>query len=255
MSHIAWNAIRAVAEEINHGDRSYWNLLKIPHLGFGQAREAISELERKGVVSVTGYRVEPTEAFGSWLADLRRREDARTTRGPVEQPAAVSQQAIPSGDTPATRTLGGIRKKPSTAALAARILDRLAGRRLTYVDVGRLISAAMPMKQLRRSLNAYRFNNWDQAVRFCEQLRAIKVGPDGLTTLLQVPARLFPTPPPPTRKSAGRYRSERDLAQRSAWVKKKRLEAGEDLEEIEDDEPRDDVKEWLASLQMQGNKS
>jgi hypothetical protein len=99
MGRLDWSAIRLVAESISYGGRSRWNMLKIPELSFGQAREAISELERKGMVSVTDDRVEPTEAFGSWFADLRR-EDARTTGRPVEQPAGVSQQAIPPGDTP-----------------------------------------------------------------------------------------------------------------------------------------------------------
>jgi hypothetical protein len=247
MSHIAWNAIRAVAEDINLGGRSYWNLLKIPELDFGQAREAIRELERNGMVSVTDYRVEPTEAFGSWFVDLRRQEDARTTRRPAEQPAVVSQQAISPGDTPATRTLRRISKKPSTAALAVRILEKLAGRRLKYFDAGRQISAEMPMKQLRRALNAYRFNNWDQAVRLCEQLRAIKVCPSGLATLLQVPARLFPPPPPAKRKSAGRIRSARELEQRRQWFKKNVLGNDEDGETPDDPfaDMRDDVKAWL----------
>jgi len=248
MGRLDWSAIRLVAESISYGGRSRWNMLKIPELSFGQAREAISELERKGMVSVTGDRVEPTEAFGSWFADLRRQEDARTTRGPVELPAAVSQQAIPPGDIPATRTLGGIRKKPSTAALAVRILEKLARRQLKYFDVGRPISAKMPMKQLRRSLNAYRFNNWDQAVRLCEQLRAVKVDPGGLATLLQVPARLFPPPPPAKRKSAGRIRSARELEQRREWFKKNVLGNDEDGETAADDpfaDIRDDVKAWL----------
>jgi hypothetical protein len=226
MGRLDWSAIRLVAEEIYYGGRSYWNLLKIPELDFGQAREAIRELELNGMVSVTDYRVEPTEAFGSWFVDLRRQEDARTTREPVEQPKVVSQQANPPGDTPATQTLRRISKKPSTAALAARILGRLAGRQLKYFDAGRPISAEMPMKQLCRSLNAYRFNNWDQAIRLCEQLRAIKVGPDGLTTLLQVPARLFPRPSPAKHKSAGRHRSARELEQRREWFKKNVLEDG-----------------------------
>jgi hypothetical protein len=255
MGRLDWSAIRLVAESISYGGRSRWNMLKIPELTFGQAREAISELERNGMVSVTDDRVEPTEAFSSWFVDLRRREDARTTRGPVEQPAAVSQQAIPSGDTPATRTLGGIRKKPSTGALAVRLLEKLAGRRLKYFDVGRPISGEMSMGQLRRALNAYRMGNWDNALELCKRSGAISIDQDGTVKLLVVPARLFPAPPPAPRKSAGRNRSEEDKAARRAWVIKKRLENGEDLEEIEDDEPRDDVKEWLASLQMQGNKS
>jgi hypothetical protein len=201
-------------------------MLKIPELSFGQAREAISELERKGMVSVTDDRVEPTEAFSSWFADLRRQEDARTTRGPVELPVAVSQQAIPPGDTPATRTLGGIRKKPSTGALAVRIMEKLARRQLKYFDVGRPISGDMPMGELRRALNAYRFNNWYQAIRFCEQLRAIKVGSGSIVTLLQVPARLFPPPTPAKHKSAGRHRNAQDLEQRRQWFTKNVLEDG-----------------------------
>ena len=250
MSHIAWNAIRAVAEDINLGDRSYWNLLKIPHLDFGQAREAIRELERNGMVSVTDYRVEPTEAFGSWFVELRRQEDTRTTGRPVEQPAAASQQAIPPGDTPAPRTLRRISKKPSTTALAVRILEKLAGRQLKYFDVGCPISGEMPMGQLRRALNAYRLADWDRALNVCKQFGAISIDQPGKVKLLGVPARLFSPPPRPTRKSAGRYRSEMELAERRAWVTKKRLEKGEDLEEIEMDEPRDDLKDWVAEQRL-----
>jgi hypothetical protein len=55
-------------------------------------------------------------------------------------------------------------KKPDKASLAVRILERLAGRRLEYVDVGyRTISGEMSMGQLRRALNAYRLAGWNQA--------------------------------------------------------------------------------------------
>ena len=78
MSHIAWNAIRAVAENISLGDRSYWDLLKIPTISAWHASDAIAVMVQQGVVSRTEYRVEPTEAFDGWLADLRWRDDART---------------------------------------------------------------------------------------------------------------------------------------------------------------------------------
>ena len=141
-------------------------------------------------------------------------------------------------------------KRPDKAILAMRIIERLAGRRLEYADVGCPISAEMPMGQLRRALNAYRMDNWEQALNVCKQFGAISIDQTGTVKLLGVPGRLFPAPPPPTRKSAGRYRCERDRAQRRAWVKKKRLEAGEDLEEIEDDEPRDDLKDWIAEQRL-----
>ena len=144
-------------------------------------------------------------------------------------------------------------KRPDKASLAVRILERLARRRLEYVDVGCPISGEMPIGQLRRALNAYRLDNWEQALNVCKQFGAISVDQNGTVKLLVVPARLFPPPPPAPRKSAGRNRSEKELAERRAWVTKKRLEAGEDLDEIEDDEPRDDVKAWLADLQMQRN--
>lgn len=141
-------------------------------------------------------------------------------------------------------------KRPDKASLAMRILERLAGRQLKYFDVGCPISGEMSMGQLRRALNAYRMDNWEQALNVCKQFGAISIDQNGTVKLLGVPGRLFPPPPPPTRKSAGRYRSERDLAQRRAWVAKKRLEAGEDLEEIEDDEPRDDIKDRVAEQRL-----
>jgi hypothetical protein len=146
-------------------------------------------------------------------------------------------------------------KRPDKASLAVRILERLARRQLKYFDVGRPIAGEMSMGQLRRALNAYRLAGWDQAVDVCKQFGAISIDQNGTVKLLVVPARLFPPPPRPTRKSAGRYRSEKELAERRAWVTKKRLEKGEDLEEIEADEPRDDVKAWLADLKLQGNSS
>jgi hypothetical protein len=141
-------------------------------------------------------------------------------------------------------------KRPDKASLAVRILERLAGRRLGYVDVGCPISAEMPMGQLRRALNAYRLAGWDQAVDVCKQFGAISIDQNGIVKLLGVPGRLIPPPPPAPRKSAGRNRSEKELAERRAWVTKKRLEAGEDLEEIEDDEPRDDLKDWIAEQRL-----
>jgi len=141
-------------------------------------------------------------------------------------------------------------KRPDKASLAVRILERLAGRRLGYVDVGCPISAEMPMGQLRRALNAYRMDNWEQALNVCRQFGAISINQSGTVKLLGVPSRLFPSPPPPTRKSAGRNRSEEEKAARRAWVIKKRLENGEDLEEIEDDEPRDDIKDWVAEQRL-----
>ena len=142
-------------------------------------------------------------------------------------------------------------KRPDKASLAVRILERLAGRRLEYVDVGcRTISGEMSMGQLRRALNAYRLADWDQALNMCKQFGAISIDQPGKVKLLGVPARLFSPPPRPTRKSAGRYRSEKELAERRAWVTKKRLEKGEDLEEIEMDEPRDDLKAWVAEQRL-----
>jgi len=139
-------------------------------------------------------------------------------------------------------------KRPDKASLAVRILERLARRQLKYFDLGRQIAGEMPMGELRRSLNAPRFNNWDQAVRLCEQLRAIKVDPTGLVSLIQMPARLFPPPPPTPRKSAGRHRSQRDLEQRSEWFTKNVLGSDEDGETAADDpfaDIRDDVKAWF----------
>jgi hypothetical protein len=253
MGRLDWSAIRLVAESISYGGRSRWNMLKIPELSFGQAREAISELERNGMVSVTDDRVEPTEAFGSWFADLRRRDDAAHTTGAavqVVQKASSANELLTADGADGNRVSRGPRKKPNTAALAVRILERLAGRRLNYLDVGHRIPGEMPMGKLRRALNAYRMNNWVNALELCKHYGAISIDQSGVVKLLVMPVRLFPTPPPPPRKSAGRYRSEKELAERRAWVMKKRLEGGEDLEENEDDEPRDDIKDWVAEQRL-----
>jgi hypothetical protein len=113
------------------------------------------------------------------------------------------------------------------------------------------------MGQLRRALNAYRLAGWDQAVDVCRQLGAIHIDQNGTVKLLLAPARLFPSPPPAPRKSAGRIRSARELEQRREWFKKNVLENAEDGETAPDDpfaDIRDDVKAWLLPLLRHGSK-
>jgi hypothetical protein len=178
-------------------------------------------------------------------------------------PARNVQKARPENGHPSIesprsggpRVVGGSSKKPDTKTLAARILGRLAGRRLNNTDVDRPISGEMSVGQLRRALNAYRMANWGQAVDLCQHSGAISIDQHGMVRLLKVPARLFPPPPPAKRRSAGRHRSERDIAQRLGWFTTKRLERGEGIEETGEDEPRDDIKAWLAGIHAQGIRS
>ena len=57
------------------GDRSYWNLTKIPELPTSGVL-AIEELHREGLViaSCREDSVEPTEAFWPWLEEVRQAE-------------------------------------------------------------------------------------------------------------------------------------------------------------------------------------
>lgn len=257
-----------VAENIGAGDRSFLNIQKIPEISAGQAHEAVRDLVQAGVVSVTEDRVEPTAGFSDWLADLRKREDAPRTCRPEGQHASPQVQS-PRGDAPAPANNygrdarpvtghGALRggsdrrrhpasssRRPHEAALAIRVLERVAGRKLDHTDVGRPVHGEMPMAQLRRSLNAYRFPEWEDAIELCKRLGAVSIDVGDLVKPRTAPARLFP-PPPRVKRSAGRHRTARDKAARQAWVEKKRRERGEDPDE---DEPRDDIKEWLASLQ------
>jgi hypothetical protein len=267
MSRRDWSSLRLVAENIGAGDRDYWNLLKIPELRFGQAREAIHDLVQAGIVSVTEGLVAPTATFGDWLADLRWREDmprsCESDRQLTAPQKGLSQReaATPADDyrrdaRPKSRRLnlpvdgaGGIQPhagaRPDKTVLSVHILERLAGRRLDHADVGRPVPGEMPMAQLRQCLNAYRLPEWEAAIKLCKWLGAISIDVDDLVRLVTVPARLFPPPPRAKRKSAGRHRTARDKAARQAWVEKKRRERGEGPDE---DEPRDEIKEWIATL-------
>ena len=120
MSRWKWTPIRHVAENVSAGDRSYWNLMKIPELSCSKVSEAISEMERIGVLSVTGYRVEPTAAFGLWLAELRRRED---------QPQAVPPPNTPTSDGSPERADKVKSPAPKPTRLRKRYFRRLSSDR------------------------------------------------------------------------------------------------------------------------------
>lgn len=142
-------------------------------------------------------------------------------------------------------------EKPKEMTLAVRILERLVGRVLHHTDVGRPIRGEMPMGQLRRALNAYRHPGWDDALDLCQRCGAITIDLDSTVRVVSIPRSLFPPPPRAGRRSAGRYRSEKDRAARRTWVEQKPQERGEDL--VAEDEPREDIKEWLAGQQMQSS--
>jgi hypothetical protein len=85
-----WDAIRMVAEDIAIGDRSYWNLTKIPDLPTSGVL-AIAELHEKRLVIASSRenRVEPTEAFWPWLEVVRQAEE--------QQAAAQQTNAVLRG--------------------------------------------------------------------------------------------------------------------------------------------------------------
>ena len=91
-----WNAVRMVADNIRAGDRSYWNLTKIPDLptsGF----HAIAELHKRLVIASSRENsVEPTEAFWPWLEEVRLAE--------AQQAAAQQTNAASPGRQPLANT-------------------------------------------------------------------------------------------------------------------------------------------------------
>src|SRR5581483_5445689 len=109
MSRRHWSAIRRVAEEIAWGGRDLWNLKKIPDLTVQQASAAVDELNKRGLISVCGTRVDPTELFNEWLRGVREREDTavrETDNPPI--PTVSPRQSVERASAPsAPEDVGG----------------------------------------------------------------------------------------------------------------------------------------------------
>lgn len=242
MSRWKWSPLRHVAENVSAGDRRYWNLLKIPELGYGKASEAISEMERIGVLAVTSDFVEPTAAFSSWIVELRRREDLGVAVQPAGQSPVVPQTA-PEDNVPVS--VGTVKRKryfkrlnryPREAALemAARIKEKIeaTGRR------------TMTLSALKRSLHAHRHPEaWKEAIGRLVVHRIAKVA-DGNITLKWSEFEL-PDPygrPKPKRRKRNRGQSD--------WFRENRekMDAGQhsDFEEDWEDENKDGEDDLTA---------
>ena len=93
-----WDAVRMVAENIASGDRSYWNLLKIPDLPTSGV-PAIAELHENRFVIASSREnsVEPTEAFWPWLEGVRQTE-AQQAAAQQANDALPGRQAVANTD-------------------------------------------------------------------------------------------------------------------------------------------------------------
>ena len=215
MSRWNWTPIRYVAENISAGDRSYWNLMKIPELETGRISAAISELEEEGLITVTGWRVvEPTEAFHVWFADFRQRRDQTSVRQPVEPPKADPPKARPQKPPVSTRTV--TRKRYFAHLSADRYqagMEMAARIKETIEAMGR---RTMTLSALKRSLHANRHPAaWKEAIRRLVVHRIATVA-DGNITLKWSE---FELPNPYGRLKPKRH--ERNRGQ-SEWFEKNR---------------------------------
>ncbi len=243
MSCSKWTPLRYVAESINAGDRSYFNLVKIPQIGVSQASDAISEMERKGVVVFApGFRVEPTEAFRVWLDELRQRDDQTNVRQPAEQPKAVLLEAPPQAAPASTLTVkrkryfAHLSRDPYEARLemAARIKETMEA----------MNRRTMTVSALKRTLHADRHPEaWKEAIERLVVHRIAKIA-DGNITLKWSKFEL-PSPygrPKPKRRRRNRGQSE--------WYQMNRTKMNDgqhsDFDEDWEDEDQDDEDDLAA---------
>ncbi len=244
MSRRHWGALRMVAENISAGDRSYWNLLRIPDISARQAGDALTEMVQKGVASVTDFQVEPTAVFDRWLSDLRQQEDAPSTRGPGDQPAAVTLQVQPE-NAPVTVRNHVVRKPyfrhlsadPRQAALetSARIREQLENLR----------GNTARLSPLRRAMHGYRHPAaWDEAVRILVQRRHATVA-DGSITLVWSKDDSLPG-------AYGRPKNDRRLKRKrkqTKWFKSNRSKMDQGKHSKFDQVWRDEDNDWSIGSQ------
>jgi len=216
-----WNAIRMVADNIRAGDRSYWNLTKIPDLptsGF----DAIEELHQRGLVraSLREDRVDPTDAFWPWLEELQLAE-AQQAAAQQTNAASPGRQAAANadpGNLPILRSASpegtvGLPHAPAPALVKPRrprtkrpkllSWEQMCVRILDFITTH---GCRATLSQLRRGLNAYRYP-WlfDMALRRLQNRGAIKIEKEPRTrrqwvTLLEVPQKYAATKLPPKRR-------------------------------------------------------
>ncbi len=210
MSQRDWTPIRRVAEMLNLGHRNKLTLLWARELGDGQADQAIAELERRKLVTTTLSGVEPTVAFGPWLAELRRREDQPEAVKPATLPPAVPQTA-PQDEAPVSATT--VKRKRYFAHLSRdryQSAMEMAARIKELIQAKRSNNGTMRLSALKRSLHADRHPEvWKEAIRRLVVHRIAKVA-NGEITLKPTEFDL-PDPygrPKPKRRRRNRGQSE-----------------------------------------------
>ena len=217
-----WNAVRMVADNIRAGDRSYWNLTKIPDLptsGF----DAIEELHQRGLVKASRRedRVEPTDAFWPWLEELQLAEAQQAAvrqtnaASPGRQPLANTDPGnLPILPSASPEGIVGLPHAPAPGGLKPRRQrvkrpDLLGWEQMcvSIIDFIRTQGGRVTLSQLRRGLNAYRYPEevFDFALRRLQNRGAIKIEKEPRTrrqwvTLLEVPQKYEATRLPPKRR-------------------------------------------------------
>jgi hypothetical protein len=213
-----WDAIRLVAENINAGDRSFWNLTKIPQLptsGFA----AIDELDKRGLIkaSFRDNRVEPTEAFWPWLEGVRQAE--------TQQAAQQANAVLPDRHAAANTDPGnlpmlefasfegavGLPHAPAPALVKPRRprikrpdLDRVDQMCVKIIDFMNHNGHRLPSSTVRRGVNAHRYPGvFDFALRRLKRVLNIEKEPGTRRewlNLLEVPPKYEATTLPPKRR-------------------------------------------------------
>ena len=188
-----WNAVRMVADNIEAGDRSFWNLTKIPDLPTS-GLDAIHELEEKGLVKASWLddHVEPTPEFWRWLEEQQSIETAQAIArqkamplpwqvpAPAPEPAKPLTVAVPAvPDAPNTHSYTR-RWCFSTKYGRPRITNRefmcvheMCLRILDFMgDHGGHVTSSA----LRRGLNAYRYpEQYEEAFQTLLSLKGLKL--------------------------------------------------------------------------------
>jgi hypothetical protein len=216
-----WDAVRMVAENIASGDRSYWNLLKIPDLPTSGV-PAMAELHENRFVIASSREnsVEPTEAFWPWLEGVRQTE-AQQAAAQQANDALPGRQAVANTDPgnlpmlefaspegtvgfPHSPAPGGL--KPRRQRVKRPELLGWEQMCVSVINFIRTQGGRVTLSQLRRGLNAYRHPEvFDFALRRLQKRRAIKIENEPgsrreWVTLLEVPQKYEATKLPLERR-------------------------------------------------------
>jgi hypothetical protein len=221
-----------VAENIAVGDRSFWNLTKIPDLP-ASGSDALTELQKQRLIVVSPeWRIEPTESFSPWLEELRA-ADAQAAaislaRAPIGQQAAALLETEDSASNPAIAATGSIASdhdpssgvrthRPRVKRPDLRYDERLC---VAIIDFLRRHGGRASVSQVRRGLNASRWGVvFDRAIQKLEGLKSVKLSKEARTrrkwvTLLEVPERFEETRlKPKRRRHAPRSRGQTEWFQ------------------------------------------